>query len=94
MTDIETSPTTTDDIETDVETPSDRLTRQADDLLAEGRAFGPRPLRRAVREDAALAGDWGRTRASRLRDNIQEEPIKAAFYALGLGVVIGLLVAR
>lgn len=94
MTDTDSSAMNTADIETDIETPSRRLDRQADTLLAEGRTFGPRPLRRAVREDAILARDWGRTRASRLKENIQEEPIKASLYALGLGVVIGLLAAR
>lgn len=94
MTDTNSGPTIADDIETDVETPSDRLDRRADALLAESRTFAPRPLHKALPEDAALVRDWGRTRAARLRDTIQEEPIKASVYALGLGVVIGLLAAR
>lgn len=94
MTDTDSGPTIADDIETGVDTPASRLDRQADALLAKGRSFAPRPLHRALPEDAALVRDWGRARASRLRETIQEEPIKASAYALGLGVVIGLLAAR
>jgi ElaB/YqjD/DUF883 family membrane-anchored ribosome-binding protein len=96
MTDAYSAPTPTEDIEDDVDTASARLDREADAILreAETRAFGPRPLRQAVREDAAQARNWGRERAARLRGVVEDEPVKATLYALGLGIVIGLLIAR
>ena len=93
MTETYAGPTPADDIIDEGDTPSARLDREADAILLEAEA-GPRPLRRAVREDAALARDWGRARAERLRGAVETEPMKATLYALGLGVVIGLLVAR
>ena len=83
---------TVEDIEDD-DGPGVALDREADAILLADRA-GPRPLRRAVREDAALARDWGRARAARLRGAVQDEPLKATLYALGAGVLIGLLAAR
>lgn len=83
-----------DDIDDGVDTPSSRLDRQADAILDEGRAFGARPLRDAVREDAAVARDWGRERAERLRGAVEAEPVRASLYALGIGVVIGMLLRR
>ncbi len=96
MTDTYTGPTSADDIEDDADSASARLTREADAILLtdEQRAFESRPLRRAVREDAAQARDWGRNRAARLRGAVEAEPVKASLYALGLGVVVGLLIAR
>lgn len=69
-----------------------RLEREADAIIA--RNIPPRPLRRAVREDAAEARAWADHRVKRARDAIREEPIRASLYALGLGVLIGLLAAR
>lgn len=94
MSETYTGPTTPDDIEADPDTTSAALDRQADAILLEDRAFGARPLRQAVREDAAQARDWGRARAARLRGAVEADPVKASLYALGLGVVIGLLIAR
>lgn len=88
--------TSADDIVTDTGTSSFELDRAADAILRDADApdTGPRPLRQAVREDATMARDWGRDRAERLRDAVETEPVKATLYALGLGVVIGLLIAR
>lgn len=98
MTDPYTGTTNIEDIETDVDTSTAALEREADVILAEdeNRSFGaaPRPLRQAVREDAAQARDWGRHRAETLRGAVEAEPVKATLYALGIGVVIGLLAAR
>ncbi|MBU1526022.1 MAG: hypothetical protein KKC29_15140 [Alphaproteobacteria bacterium] len=95
MTDPYSAPIRAEDIEDDGDTVSARLDREADAVLDAGtRASGPRPLRNAVREDAAMARDWGRERAARLRGAVETRPVKATLYALGLGVVIGLLVAR
>ena len=89
-----TGPTSPEDIVDDVDTDSARLEQEADAILAEGRTFGPRPVHEAVREDAAAAREWSRVRAERLRRAVEDEPLKATLYALGLGVVIGLLIAR
>ncbi|HEY0599253.1 hypothetical protein [Brevundimonas sp.] len=96
MTETYTGPTSPEDIEDEVELESARLEREADAILAEGeaRAFGPRPIHEAVREDALAAREWSRARAERLRRAVEDEPIKATLYALGLGVVIGMLIAR
>ncbi|MCS6625540.1 hypothetical protein N0B44_21750 [Roseibacterium beibuensis] len=85
-----------EDIEDAPDLESARLEREADAILTEGeaRAFAPRPLHEAVREDATAARDWGRTRAERLRQAVEDEPMKATLYALGLGVVIGMLISR
>lgn len=96
MTDTYTGPTPPEDIDGEADLDSARLDREADAILMDGeaRAFGPLPIHEAVREDALAARDWSRTRAERLRRAVEDEPMKATLYALGLGVVIGLLVAR
>lgn len=96
MTESYAGTTTIEDIETDADTPTAALDRAADAFLArdEARRPGARPLRRAVREDAAQARDWGRHRAESLRGAVEAEPVRATLYALGIGVVIGLLAAR
>lgn len=95
MTETYTGPTNVEDIEDAAETTA-ALERQADAILAEddARSFGARPLHRAIPEDARQARDWGRARAERLRGAVEAEPVKATLYALGIGVVIGLLAAR
>ena len=70
--------------------------RQADAGLRQD-PDGPgdvRHLRQAVREDTTAARDWGRNRAGRLKGAVESDPVKASLYALGLGVVIGLLISR
>lgn len=96
MTETYAGPTPADEIDDDADSASARLDRQADAILAQAEtgAFAPRPLRDAVREDALSAREWGRERASRLRGAVETEPVKATLYALGLGVVIGLLISR
>jgi hypothetical protein len=82
-----------EDIDEALDDPSVELEREADAILAAD-AARPRPLREAVREDARVAGDWGRTRVQRLRGTVESDPVRASLYALGLGVLIGLLAAR
>ncbi|HWQ85277.1 hypothetical protein [Brevundimonas sp.] len=92
MTETWTGPTNVEDIEDDGDTPTAALERRADVILeADERR---RPLRRAIPEDVRQARDWARARAERLRGAVEAEPVKASLYALGLGVVIGLLAAR
>lgn len=69
-----------------------RLERQADAIIAEGPH--PSPIHLAVREDAAEARAWADRRVKRAREAIRDEPMRASLYALGIGVVIGLLAAR
>ena len=94
MTETYTGPTNVEDIEDDADSATATLNRQADDILAEDRSFGARPLRQAVDEDAVQARHWGAVRAEHLREAVEGEPVKATLYALGIGVVIGLLAAR
>jgi ElaB/YqjD/DUF883 family membrane-anchored ribosome-binding protein len=95
MTDPYASESRADDIEDGDDTASARLDREADAILQrEGMSSGARPLREALREDAALVRDWGRERTQRLKGAVDEEPLRAVVWALGLGVLIGLLAAR
>ena len=87
MTDTPARSDVTDPIDLGPDLPSDDLERQAD-------ASGPRTLRQAIRQDAVAARDLSRDRATRLRADIAAEPIRATFYALGIGVVVGLLLRR
>ena len=96
MTDPYAGSTPVEDITDESNSASVRLDRQADAILRDAaqREGGARPLRRAIREDAGLARDWSRQKALGAREAVQAEPVKATLYALGLGVVIGLLIAR
>ena len=96
MTDTYTGQIRPEDIDNQPDLESARLEREADAILMEGevRAFGPRPIHEAVRQDALAARAWSRTRAERLRRAVEDEPMRATLYALGLGVVIGMLIAR
>lgn len=91
-----TDATQPEDIDDQADLESARLEREADAILMDGeaRAFRPRPIHEAVREDALAARDWSRNRAERLRRAVEDEPMRATLYALGLGVVIGMLIAR
>lgn len=68
------------------------LEDEADAILVHGAT--PRPLHVAVREDAAEARAWAERRIKRARDAIRDEPLRASLYALGIGVILGLLAAR
>lgn len=96
MTDTYAGSPRIEDIEDDAGSEAAALDRRADAILADAdhQLAGSRPLRQAVREDAALARNWGHDRAGRLRGAVEAEPMKATLYALGIGVMIGLLAAR
>jgi ElaB/YqjD/DUF883 family membrane-anchored ribosome-binding protein len=81
-----------EDITEDRSVESNRLEGAADAVLAAGER--PRPLHRAVREDAAEVRAWARHRGERACEAIRDEPLRATLYALGIGVLIGLLAAR
>jgi len=96
MTETWTGPTASEDIDAATDATTAPLDRQADAMLMEGESptFGSPPLREAVHDDVTAARDWGRIRARRLKGAVEAEPVKASLYALGLGVVIGMLIAR
>ena len=96
MTDPYTGQTIVDDIDDAFDTPAAGLDREADALLQqdEMRPQEARPIRQALREDARTVRDWGKSRAGQLRHTVEEEPVRYSLYALGIGVLIGLLAAR
>jgi len=96
MTETYTGPTIADDIDDGIDSPTSRLDREADAILQrdEMRSLGVRSVRAAIREDAGLVRDWGKARAGRLKHTVEEEPVRYSLYALGIGVLIGLLAAR
>lgn len=96
MTESHTGQTLADDIVDTGETPASRLDREANAILDrdEMRSLGVRPVRQALKEDARLVRDWGKARAGRLKHTVEEEPVRYSLYALGIGVLIGLLAAR
>jgi len=115
-----------EDIEEANDAASAELSRQADEILREGRVLstdaddlaqggptgdardasssysaddvdrgaGAARIREAAREDADAARLWALERGHRVESAIREEPLRATLYALGLGVLIGLLLNR
>ena len=72
-----------------------RLDREADALLAEDQTRRPvSSVREAVREDAALLRDRAVERMETARDAVRDHPTQSTLYALGIGVLIGLLLSR
>ncbi len=92
--------TSPDDIVTEGDDLSRRLERDADALLtgeggdAGSTSEGVASLRQAVREDAGKVKALAQTTAADTRDRIVEEPLKATFYALIAGVLLGVLLSR
>lgn len=81
----------------DTPSPSADLERQADAILAEGETTARQAtssVRQAVREDAALGREWIEKRVARTRAAVREEPVRATLYAVGAGVLLGLLLNR
>lgn len=106
MTDLRSPTPIADDIVDPDDSISARLDREADGILEEGRAFAPprrrvvrvtrtrKPvasIRAAVREDVGEGRLWVVQRADRAREAVQDQPIRASLYALGVGVLVGLL---
>ncbi|WP_395945412.1 hypothetical protein [Brevundimonas sp.] len=97
MTQTPIAPPSPDDIVLEDDDLTQRLDRQADAILAEGeaRSFGYTPsVRQAVREDAGLIREKVSGRLHRAQEGIQDHPIKTTLYALGIGVIIGMLMRR
>ena len=97
MTDINPTSLSAEDILDDADGQRDRLDRSGDRWMAdaEARSFAKQAgLREAVRSDIETGRDWARERAFLARTRIEEKPLKATAYALGVGLLIGLLLRR
>ena len=97
MTDINLTNLSAEDILDDADDQRVRLDRAGDRWRAdaEARTFArEQGLREAVRSDIATGRDWARERAFVARTKIEQKPLKATVYALGVGVLIGLLLRR
>jgi ElaB/YqjD/DUF883 family membrane-anchored ribosome-binding protein len=95
MTETYTPAASPEDITDDLDRPSAKLEQQADRILAEGRSYRPvNSVRQAVREDVAQGRDWLREQRDVAVAKIEDKPVKATLYALGVGVLIGLLISR
>ena len=101
MSDPYAANTLADDIVDDLDTAGSRLSAKADRLLdAEPKSFDHNfdrkveSVRQALKDDVENGRAWARERADMTRLAIQDEPIKAAAYAVGVGVLIGLLLRR
>ena len=97
MTQTPITPASPDDIVLEDDTLTPRLDRQADAILAEGerRSFeDTTSLRQALRDDAELIRSKVVGRVETARDGIRDEPMKTTLYALGVGVIIGMLLRR
>ena len=97
MTDINPTNLSAEDILDDTDLERARLDRAGDRWMAdaEAKSFArDQGLRQAVRSDIRTGRDWARERAVQARSRIEDKPLKATTYALGLGVLIGLLLRR
>jgi len=94
MTDTYANESLVDDLDDTMDSMSARLSGQADAILLNTNSDRPEELRRAIREDLAHGREWAGERAQHARAVIQEEPIRAAAYAVGVGILIGLLLRR
>lgn len=97
MTQSPIAPPSPDDIVVEDDSLTQRLDREADALLAadERRTFGATTsVRQAVKEDADHVRQKVAGQVDHARDSIRDEPIRATLYALGIGVIVGMLLRR
>ena len=86
-----------DDIVLEDDDLTQRLDREADSILSgsERRTFGETAsIRQAVREDVGLVREKVSGRVHRVQEDIQDSPMKTTLYALGIGVIIGMILRR
>lgn len=86
-----------EDIIDDADDQRAKLDQEADLWIAnaEARSFARSDgLRQTVRADVEAGRAWAKGRAASARSHIEEEPLKATLYALGIGVLIGVLLRR
>ncbi|WP_428149718.1 glycine zipper domain-containing protein [Brevundimonas sp.] len=97
MTDINPTALSAEDIVDDTNEQRARLDRAGDRWMAdaEARTFARETgVRQALRSDLETGRDWARERAFLARTKIEDKPLKATAYALGVGLLIGLLLRR
>lgn len=99
MTDIARDPTLDRDFRLDIVDEADGLgadlNRQADALLEENADRYPvTSVRGAVREDFAGLKGAARAKSQQAREHVVAHPQKSVLYALGVGVLLGLILAR
>ncbi|MBA4806837.1 MAG: hypothetical protein KKF33_20420 [Alphaproteobacteria bacterium] len=97
MTQTPIAPPSPDDIVLEDKDLTQRLDRQADEIIAAGEARNfedSLSLRQAVREDAEMIRQKFSDRVATTRDGIRDRPMETTLYALGLGVIIGMLLRR
>lgn len=97
MTDINPAALSAEDILDEGDEKRARLDRAGDRWMAEaeGRTFArDAGVRQALRSDLETGRDWARDQAVLTRSRIEEKPLKATAFALGVGVLIGLLLRR
>ncbi|NBB65551.1 hypothetical protein GVN18_40520 [Pseudomonas sp. ODNR1LW] len=97
MTQTPIAPSSPDDIILEDDTLAQRLDRQADAILAEGEARSfedTTSIRQAVRADADMLRSKLAGGIETARDGIRDEPMRTTLYALGIGVIIGMLMRR
>ena len=97
MTDINPKSLDVEDIVDDADDQRARLDRAGDRWMAdaEAKTFArDAGIRQTVRSDIATGRDWAREQAFMARSRIEEEPLKTTAWALGVGVLIGLLLRR
>lgn len=88
---------TPDDIVVEDEGLTERLNRQADAILASGEDDGEThsaSVRQAMKDDADRLRQKVAEQIDDARDGIRDEPFRMTLYALGVGVIIGMLLRR
>lgn len=94
MTDTLAHETLVDDVDDSMDSISSRLSRQADAILSGGADERHERLRQAIRDDLGQGCHWAGEQARHARSVIRDEPIRAAAWAVGIGILTGLLLRR
>ncbi|WP_293827119.1 hypothetical protein [uncultured Brevundimonas sp.] len=86
---------TPDDIVVEDDGLTQRLDREADAILASGEEEDSvASIRQAVKDDAERVRQKVADQIDDAREGIRDEPIRMTLYALGLGVIIGMMLRR
>jgi hypothetical protein len=97
MTQTPIAPPSPDDIVLEDDNLTHRLDVEADALMAEGerRSFDRvESLRGAVKADASRVREGLEDGLVQARERIRQSPERATLYALGIGVILGMLLRR
>lgn len=97
MTQTPIAPASPDDIVLEDDSLTHRLDVAADDVIAAGerRSFDrPESLHGAVKADATRLREGVEDGVVQARERIRQSPERATLYALGIGVILGMLLRR